>query len=67
MQLQPEIPQAEEPVIPANWRRYEGRISRVLLRQHDDLRRLPGPTVAAMGRRQALYRPRVRQRAADDR
>jgi len=26
MQLQPEIPQAEEPVIPANWRRYEGRI-----------------------------------------
>jgi hypothetical protein len=26
MQLQPEIPQAEEPVIPANWRRYEGQI-----------------------------------------
>ena len=26
MQLQPGIPQAEEPVIPANWRRYEGRI-----------------------------------------
>jgi hypothetical protein len=26
MQPQPEIPQAEEPVIPANWRRYEGRI-----------------------------------------
>jgi hypothetical protein len=26
MQLQPEIPQAEEPVIPANWRRYEGRV-----------------------------------------
>ena len=24
--LQPKISQAEEPVIPANWRRYEGRI-----------------------------------------
>ena len=26
MQPRPEIPQAEEPAIPANWRRYEGRI-----------------------------------------